>query len=335
MELRRDCERFRTSVERCLLGTVTIGRSKTLVWNTVADNSLDPLFVAVKRAVSSFMWRRRVAHKHATDGRQVAESLAKSARGKVFQYLESWGWIFRGGATFSTPEGDVNLDVDAACTIQRCLVKAWIRDLMSTDNHCSGDDTKELCRSASFPFFKMHEQFGARGGAHMKTAIGAAPDFRNAVGLVKSKTRKQLAFGKALEPPPSTACSCGFGEPGRRHFVWHCPHAVQPPMLRFKPRCGMEEGLLVPLVLQPCAPLPRTLTRERAFQYHIETLLRKARASADGLIRVATDGGSFGHGFDSCGGVGIATASDQGASSQLFGLTQAPGLLSSWQPFMS
>ena len=264
-----------------------------------------------------------MAHKNTTSGAQVAESMLKAARGKIFQYLESWDWTYRGGATFSTPEGDVNLDVDASCTIQRCLVRAWTRDLMATDNRCKGDDTEQLLRSGSFPFFEAHKLFAARGGSSMKAAIGAAPDCRNSVGLVTSRLKKWDA--DKLPPHPETRCTCGFAEPTRRHFLWHCPHVIQPPLLRFAPRCGMEEGLMVPLVVQPKAPLPRTLTRERAFQYKVELLLRGSRAGADGLVRVATDGGSEFHGFNSCGGVGIAVSPDRGESTELFGLSQAPG----------
>ena len=62
---------------------------------------------------------------------EFQEHMKGAARCKALAYLSDWGWRLLDDAFVQSPEGVLRLDFDSQCTVQRCLVRAWQRELMA------------------------------------------------------------------------------------------------------------------------------------------------------------------------------------------------------------
>lgn len=251
-----------SAIERAVCGWLTPGRSPFLLWVAELGASLCPFFGLDFAAVRHEVWRLRTNEPQPDRPSRRMQELARK-----------WRWIPLGAGRFATPEGEVDLGWDGAAQVRHAARLGWERTHWKADKRAS--EGPAVDPADAHPDASMHAQCfrdHPRASQRHRVALGAG-----FCGVVEARRRLQPVH-----------CECGEQNPSRRHLAWVCPlRGHSRPM----PPPGPMQALGLPLVPHPPCPPARRL---HAPLPRLVQALQAATPEPDGLILIATDGGSEG-----------------------------------------
>ena len=266
--------KWTSSIERTVVGTLIRGRSPFLIWTTLLGPELHPRFALNCEALRHEQWRTRQALQFKLDTGRPLES---SKAGRWMQTCKEWDWHLTDEVGVAeTRDGQIHLASAGKPAIAALCRRAFGEELWKTDKRCMEDFPDDLT-----PCTQVHNNWCKTATAswnmqRIKVATGASFDHKVAQKLTKT----------------THTCMCGIEDPDREHWMWYCPSLDGPAPI------GRRSTLAERKLAIPLEPRGRNIMAMTLPLQTVRTLAKYIRQQAQGNsihVFIATDGGATNH----------------------------------------